>query len=57
MMQNLMTERQMCEFLCVKPLSLYRFRQQGMPYIRLSYKLIRYDLDAVLEWLKSERSA
>lgn len=54
-MRSLMTEDQMREFLCVKPLALYRLRRQGMPCIRLGYKLIRYDLDAVLEWLQSEK--
>lgn len=53
-MSNLFTENELSKFLKVSPVTLYRLRLSGMPCFRVGGQL-RYDLDAVLEWLQSEK--
>lgn len=47
------TENDLCDFLNVTKVFLYRCRQKGMPFIRLGSRLIRYDLEEVLNWINS----
>ena len=44
------TEKQLCEVLDVDRSFLWSCRQKGMPFVRLGRKIIRYDLNAVLDW-------
>ena len=55
-MSNLLTERELSKFLKVSIVTLYRLRLSGMPYIRVGGQL-RYELDVVLKWLDTDRSA
>ncbi|WP_429746053.1 helix-turn-helix transcriptional regulator [Bacillus salipaludis] len=36
--------------------TLWRFRKQGLPHHKVSYRVIRYDLVEVLEWLEENSS-
>ncbi|MFR1436466.1 MAG: helix-turn-helix domain-containing protein [Acutalibacteraceae bacterium] len=53
-MPTLFTEHELSKFLKVSSVTLYRLRLSGMPCLRVGGQL-RYDLDAVLEWLQSEK--
>lgn len=46
----LLTEKELCERLKVERPFLFKYRQCGMPFIRLGPKIIRYDYDTVLKW-------
>ena len=56
-MTKLMTEIELCEVLKVCRPFLYESRKQGLPYIRLGDKLIRYDLDQVMTWFNEYEKA
>lgn len=49
---SVMTEKELCEFLKVDSVFLWRCRKRGLPHIKLGSKMIRYDLDAVLLWFE-----
>lgn len=53
-MPTLFTEHELSKFLKVSSVTLYRLRLSGMPFLRVGGQL-RYDLDAVLEWLQFEK--
>lgn len=55
-MKYFLSDKELSYLLSLSRVTLYRLRLSGMPYMRVGGQL-RYDLDAVLEWLKSERSA
>ncbi len=46
----LITEKELCEILKVDRSFLYLCRLNGLPFIRLGKKLIRYELNSVLNW-------
>lgn len=48
----IMTEKELSKHLKVSTVYLYTCRKQGMPYLRLSPRCIRYDLDDVIFWFK-----
>lgn len=47
---SLLTEQELCSALKVERVFLWKCRQDGMPFIRLGAKIVRYDLDEVLNW-------
>ncbi len=49
---NVVTEKDLCEILSVTRQTLVALRKRGMPYFLLGTKLVRYDLQEVLDWLK-----
>ncbi len=49
---SILTERELCEVLSVTRQTLVSLRKRGMPYFLLGTKLVRYDLQEVLDWLK-----
>jgi excisionase family DNA binding protein len=51
LMSELITTSELCELLKVDRMMLYRLRNRGMPFIRLGTKIVRYDLEVVLQWL------
>ena len=52
-MSQLITTAQLCEFLQVSVMTVFRYRQQGMPYIFLSRGAIRYHMPDVLKWFNT----
>jgi excisionase family DNA binding protein len=52
---KLLTTKEITEELKCHRASLYRWREEGMPHIKLGGS-VRYDLDEVMEWFK-ERQA
>jgi len=53
-MQRLLTEKALSEVLGICRVTLFRFRREGMPYIRLGARLVRYDFKQVQEWFSNE---
>lgn len=51
---KILTEKELCELLKVESVFLWKCRKNGMPYLRLGSKLIRYNLDDVLAWFESQ---
>ena len=51
-MQRLLTEKELSEVLGICRVTLFRFRREGMPYIRLGARLVRYDFKQVQEWFR-----
>ena len=49
----LLTQKQLSKELQVSEVSLWKYRQQGMPYKALGARLLRYDLEEVMKWLES----
>lgn len=47
---RLLTENELCNVLKVGRVFVYRCRKQGLPFIRLGDKSLRYNLDDVLQW-------
>ena len=48
----LITSPELCAILRVDKATLWRYRQNGMPFYCLSLKTYRYDLQEVLDWLR-----
>jgi excisionase family DNA binding protein len=55
-MATILTDRELSRYLKVGYTTLYRLRRAGMPYIRVGGS-IRYDLEAVFNWLEERESA
>ena len=53
---SLLTEQELCSALKVDRVFLWKCRQDGMPFIRLGAKIVRYDLEEVLEWFRNLES-
>lgn len=49
---SLLTEQELCSALKVERVFLWKCRQDGMPFIRLGAKIVRYDLGEVLNWFR-----
>ena len=49
-MPVLLTSEQLCDFLSVSRTTLFRFRKNGLPFIRIGRSL-RYRLDDIELWL------
>lgn len=51
---NIITTEQLCETLQLSRTAILRLIRRGMPTLRLSARVHRYDWDAVLIWLNEE---
>lgn len=53
--ENLLSSTQLAARLGVAPVTLARWRAEGLPRIRLSNRAYRYNLSEVLAWLTSRQ--
>ena len=51
-MQNLLTIAELCRWLNVSERHIYNLRKRGLPYLKLTHKITRYDVSQVETWLK-----
>lgn len=51
--KGLVTIKQLEELLQVSRQTIYDWRKEGMPYIQINGRSVRFDYDEVIEWLKS----
>ena len=54
---RLMTQAQMMEELQVTANTLWQWRKQGMPYVPLGTRAVRYNLHDVMGWLEDRKAA
>lgn len=52
-MLRLLSEKELCEVVCLSRVTLWNLRQKGMPCIRVG-RTLRYKLDDVIAWLESQ---
>jgi len=52
---NLVKANAVCEKFNISKRTLCRWKNEGLPSITLSYNIVRYDLEAVMEWVKSKK--
>ncbi|MBU5676836.1 helix-turn-helix domain-containing protein [Alkaliphilus sp. MSJ-5] len=52
-MADWITESELCEWLQITPVTAWRWRKEGMPYIG-SRKSIRYNKEEIEKWLKEK---
>lgn len=50
-MEELMTEDELCKWLRISTVTAYRWRKEGMPFIKVN-RAVRYDRNKVQEWLE-----
>lgn len=48
----LLTEQQLCDKLQIDRVLLWKCRKNGLPYLRIGTKIIRYDYEEVLKWFE-----
>lgn len=51
---NLLKEKEVLDELRISRMTLWRWKQKGMPVKQLSSRITRYELDKILEWLDME---
>lgn len=49
--KEFLTVENLCELLQVSRVTVYRWREQGMPYIKIG-RNIRFEKEKVLEWIR-----
>lgn len=52
---NLLKTNELLEKLDISRATLYRLIDKGLPQIKISHKVVRYDFEEVFQWLKSNR--
>lgn len=52
-MEELITEKELCEWLKIHPVTAWRWRKEGMPYLGRK-KTIRYNKEQVISWMKEQ---
>lgn len=52
---KLIKTKDLADFLGVTTQTIYNWRKDGMPHIKLGYHLVYFELDKVMEWLKSRK--
>ena len=50
----MMTKKELAEYLKVTTMTIDRYMAKGMPFIKLPTGTVRYELDAVMDWVKGE---
>ncbi len=51
--ERLMTQAQVAEWLQVPKKEIYRWIEDGLPHVRISARRLRFDPDAVSEWIEA----
>jgi predicted DNA-binding transcriptional regulator AlpA len=54
---RLLTEKQLAQEMQLDRITLWRWRTQGMPYLSLGTRTVRYRLLDVQEWLRDREAA
>lgn len=50
-MDDLLTQAELCKRLKISVMTVYRWRQEGMPHIKQG-KVVRFEWDKVQNWLE-----
>jgi len=49
----ILNQQGLAEKLGMSTATIVKYRDKGMPYIKLSEKMLRFDLEEVLNWMKA----
>lgn len=52
-MEQIVTAKVVCDKLSISKRTLCNWKNEGLPSIKLSYNIVRYDMSAVMEWVKA----
>ena len=55
-MPVIMTGQELCNYLKIERVLLWKLRKEGLPHLLVSQS-IRYDLDSVMSWLSQRKEA
>ncbi|WP_338782456.1 helix-turn-helix domain-containing protein [Metabacillus sp. FJAT-52054] len=50
--EKLIDIKELCERMGVSERQIYKLQQEGLPKIKISHKVTRYDWEDVVAWLK-----
>ncbi len=54
-MRKLLNAQQLADYLGIETTTLYKWNCEGsIPCVKISKKTVRYDIDAINEWLKTK---
>lgn len=53
--KRLLNRKQLAEAIGVHPRTILNYRKTGLPCIRISPKVTKYDLEEVVQWLKDHQ--
>lgn len=56
MENKLLSTEELAKYLNISTKTLYMLRKEGLPFIKVSDKTYRYNLEDVLAWLEERRS-
>ena len=54
-MKNMKTTKELAELFNVSTQTIWRWRVQGLPHMKINSQNIRYDLEEVMSWLKGKK--
>lgn len=54
-MNNLMTQKELCDWLKISKTTAERWRKEGMPYCKLSERSLRFNVDDVNKWISGKK--
>jgi predicted DNA-binding transcriptional regulator AlpA len=54
---RLLTSKQLMEELQVSAVSLWKWRCDGMPFVPIGHRMVRYRMPEVMEWLADRKTA
>lgn len=52
---NLVKAKVVCDKFSISKRTLCYWKNEGLPSIQLGYNMVRYDLDAVTEWIQENK--
>lgn len=52
----MMTKKELAEFLKVATMTIDRYMSKGMPFVKLPTGTVRFEIDAVMEWVKGSQA-
>ena len=53
--KQFLTKQQLADHLQVSTMTIDRYRKRGLPWTRAGVKLVRFDLEAVNDWLEQQQ--
>lgn len=55
MVKRLLNKQELADELQITIKTLYKFKNQGMPCIKISHNIVRYELEEVITWFKNRQ--
>ena len=55
-MGKMLNQKELCEWLKISRSTAERWRKEGMPFIKIGGRSIRFETDQVTEWMASPKN-